>query len=410
MPLPERSLIGQGFYATMTHAMAHTNAGSIVVCGHLCLDFIPGFPSERAGQDWFRPGRLSVVNAPSISTGGAVSNVGLALHRLGLPVRLVAKVGNDPLGSLIVEKLRGGGAQLARDLITIEGEVTSYTVVLNPPGIDRIFFHCPGANDTFTDSDVADAVLSGATLFHFGYPPLMRQIWSDGGERLERLLVRARGHGAMTSLDMSLPDPSSPSGMIDWKAFLSRVLPKVDIFVPSIEELLFMMDRQGFKRLSEPGGGESIIRQIRFDDLARLAEPALSRGVRAILIKLGSRGAYLRTGPEGLPGMSGWADRELYSPVFKVPRVVGTAGAGDSTIAGFLASIFRGLDPEAALAMAVAVGGCCVEEPDATSGIRTWEETRARVQEGWARAAVTVDEPGWNETPSAIWRGPKDGR
>ena len=52
----------------------------------------------------------------------------------------------------------------------------------------------------------------------------MKQIWSDGGVRLERLLARAKARGAMTSLDMSLPDPSSPSGMIDWGALLARVL------------------------------------------------------------------------------------------------------------------------------------------------------------------------------------------
>ena len=74
------------------------------------------------------------------------------------------------------------GESLARRTGPVpKGEVTSYTVVLNPPGIDRIFLHCPGANDTFTDEDVTDEVLGGASLFHFGYPPLMKQIWSDGG-------------------------------------------------------------------------------------------------------------------------------------------------------------------------------------------------------------------------------------
>ena len=137
------------------------------------------------------------MDAPVISTGGAVSNVGLALHRLGLPVRLVARIGNDPLGRLIVERVREHGRERCRRAWPrSEGEVTSYTVVINPPGIDRIFFHCPGANDTFTDADVSDEVLDGAALFHFGYPPLMRQIWSDGGVRLERLFARAKARGA----------------------------------------------------------------------------------------------------------------------------------------------------------------------------------------------------------------------
>ena len=169
-----------------------------------------------------------------------------------------------------------------------------------------------------------------------------------------------------------------------------------------------MTDRPAFTRLSEDGGGEAIIRRILFTDLARLAEPTLEAGVAAVLIKLGGRGAYLRTGPKGLPGRGGWANRELYSPVFSIPHVAGTTGAGDTTISGFLASITRNLEPEQALTMAEAVGACCVEALDATSGIRSWEETVARVQAGWRHGPAVVEEPGWKQMPSGIWSGPND--
>jgi sugar/nucleoside kinase (ribokinase family) len=390
--------------------MAFLLSGDIVVCGHLCLDIIPGFPAVAGSHDWFRPGRLSLVDAPVISTGGAVSNVGLSLHRLGLPVRLVAKIGNDPLGRLIVERISALGDSLARGLGRAEGGVTSYTVVLNPPGMDRIFLHCPGANDTFSDADVSDDVLEGVSIFHFGYPPLLKQIWADGGTRLDRLFTRAKSRGAMTSLDMSLPDPSSPSGMVDWGSFLSRVLPKVDIFVPSIEELLYMMDRPGFTRLAGTGGGDEIIRRVTFAELAGLASRVHARGVSAVLIKLGDRGAYLHTAPGGLAGAAGWAGRELYTPVFSVPNLAGTAGSGDATIAGFLSSVVRGLSAEEALTMAVAVGGCCVEAPDATSGVRSWEETLDRVKAGWARRKVEPGEPGWRPGAYGVWSGPEDRR
>ncbi len=131
--------------------------------------------------------------------------------------------------------------------------------------------------------------------------------------------------------------------------------------------------------------------------------------MRAVLIKLGDRGAYLRTGPAGLAHDPSWSNRELYSPVFSVPHVAGTTGAGDSTISGFLASVFYQLPPEEALTMAVAVGGCCVEKPDAVSGIRSWEETQSRVTGGWARASVTLTEEGWSRLSGGIWKGPGDG-
>ncbi len=350
-----------------------------------------------------------------LSTGGAVSNVGLSLHRLGLPVRMVAKIGDDPLGRLVRERVSALGEGLARGLATAPGEVTSYSIVLNPPGIDRIFFHCPGANDTFTDADVPDGVLEGAAVFHFGYPPLMRQFWSDGGARLQRLLGRARAAGLLTSLDMSLPDPSSPSGSIDWGALLGRVLPAVDCFVPSIEELLFMLDRPAFNRLSAGQGGDQIIRTVTFEELGSLAERVLGFGVSAVLIKLGDRGAYLRTGARGLSAAGGlhpgveWKNRELYSPVFNAVRVAGTVGSGDATIAGFLASLTRDRGPEEALTNAVAVGACCVEAADATSGIRPWEETLRRVQEGWPRRDVQPGK-GWKKTAVGVFAGPNDGR
>ena len=388
--------------------MAGKGQKRIVVCGHICLDIIPAFPLVEGQQDYFRPGRLSVVDAAVTSTGGTVSNVGLSLHKLGLPVRLVAKVGDDPFGQIVIGRIERTAAELARDITAAPGEVTSYTVVISPPGIDRIFLHCPGANDTFTDQDVPDSAFDGAALFHFGYPPLMRSIWSDGGRRLLRLVQRARSRGAITSLDMALPDPQSPSGKIDWGAFLARVLPGVDLFVPSVEEFLYMTDRASFDRLAARGGGEAIVREISLREVSGLAEKAVSAGTGAVLVKMGDRGAYLRTGPAAVGGLSGWSGRELYTPVFHVPEIGGTTGSGDATIAGFLASVYKGLAPEQALTMAVAVGGCCVEAPDATSGIRAWSETDRRVLEGWKRAQVKVEEPGWKPLGSGLWAGPAD--
>jgi sugar/nucleoside kinase (ribokinase family) len=389
--------------------MASEGKKRIVVCGHICLDIIPRFP-PGAGQDYFRPGRLSIVDAALTATGGTVSNVGLSLHKLGLPVRLVAKVGNDPFGDIVARKIASAAADLSHSITAVEGETTSYTIVINPPGIDRVFFHCPGANDTFTETDVPDSVFEGASIFHFGYPPLMKGIWSDGGESLRRLLRRANAGGLLTSLDMSLPDPSSPSGRVDWGAFLRCVFPAVDIFVPSIEEFLFMGNRPLFDRLSAGKGGDAIVQDITLRDVGLLAGQAISAGVSVVLIKMGDRGAYLRTGPKGLAGLSVWCGRELYTPVFQVPSVGGTTGAGDATIAGFLASVSKALSPEDALTFAVAVGACCVEAPDATSGIKAWPETERRVRRGWRRFKAEVTEPGWKRLESDLWAGPADSR
>ncbi|MCK4602884.1 MAG: carbohydrate kinase family protein, partial [Phycisphaerae bacterium] len=56
----------------------------VVVAGHICLDIIPTF-SELKGDlaAAFVPGNLINVGPAVTATGGAVSNTGLALHRLG---------------------------------------------------------------------------------------------------------------------------------------------------------------------------------------------------------------------------------------------------------------------------------------------------------------------------------------
>ncbi len=385
---------------------------SVVVGGHLCIDIIMGFSSGQSHDvEVFRPGGLTIVGTPTVSTGGVVSNTGLSLVRLGVPVALVGKVGDDPFGRLVVERVNEEGQGLSKWVRAVPGEVTSYTIVLNPPGTDRIFFHCPGANDTFADADVPDEALETALIFHLGYPPIMRGLYADGGASLAKLFERARRRGAITSLDMALPDPKGDSGAVDWEAYLAEVLPHVDLFMPSVEEFLFMLDRAQFAALNDAGGAEAIIGELTLAHIGKLADRALEMGCRGVLVKLGDRGVYLKTSAqfEGVANLMDpaiWRAREIYSPVFHVDRVAGTTGAGDTTIAGFLASIYHRLAPVEAVTMAVAVGACSVEQPDAVSGVRTWAQTRTRIESGWAKNSVSVDEPGWRVEGSLWTRQP----
>jgi hypothetical protein len=59
--------------------------------------------------------------------------------------------------------------------------------------------------------------------------------------------------------------------------------------------------------------------------------------------------------------------------------------------------------------MAAAVGACNVEAADAVSGVRSWEETTARVQAGWPRRPLEFDDPGWYfDDTRQLWVGPND--
>ena len=404
----------------------------MVVAGHLCLDIFPDLSAIPEGQftRLFKPGHLVEAGPVNFAVGGAVSNTGLALARLGVPARLVGMLGVDPFADIVNEiyqRYAGeridehGQPLLQTNFIVRPDTPTSYTVIISPPGVDRIFLHCKGANDAFVAGDVDFQALQDAAVFHFGYPSLMGQFHVDGGRETIELFRRARPGGVTTSLDMTLPDASAGAGRADWVAILEAALPDVDIFLPSIEEILFMLRRSTYDELQEAGSassppeGGSLVHRVTPELLYDLSSQLLEMGVKIAGFKLGERGFYLRTAGKkaleklgrGRPAdLTAWADQTLWAPAFKV-QVAGTTGAGDSAIAGFLSGLLRGLGPRQALSAAVAVGACNVEAADAQSGLRSWEDTLARVAAGWERNALDLSPAGWTwDGESGVWLAP----
>jgi sugar/nucleoside kinase (ribokinase family) len=392
-----------------------TSPLSAVVAGHLCLDIFPSLEHLPPGQfnTLFQPGRLIQAGSAYFSTGGPVSNTGLALSRLGVPTRLVAKVGADPFGEIVRSLVAQRDPSLLAGIQQDPQAVTSYSVIISPPDQDRIFLHCSGANDDFIAADVDYDLVSQAALFHFGYPPIMRQMYVDGGVGLVEVLRRAKETGATVSLDMAFPDPSSESGQADWRSILAAALPYVDIFLPSLEELLFILRRLTYDQLNQDG---RLLEHVTPELLSGLSQEVLDLGVKVVVLKLGHRGLYLRTADRpawtqtgrATPDLDAWAGRELWAPCFQVD-VVGTTGSGDATIAGFLSAFLRGQSPEQAITMATAVGACNVEAADALSGLRTWEQTVSRVADGWSRHPLEIHAPGWRwDAGLSLWRGSSD--
>ena len=387
-----------------------------VVAGHLCLDIIPDFAGDPDTEQFtIRPGRLMPVGPAVIATGGAVSNTGLALHRLGIHTCLMGIVGDDLFGQAVRQVVSDIDPRLADGVSTRQDLFTSYTIIIDPAGQDRSFLHCPGANDTFSARDVDYRALARARLFHFGYPPVMRCMYENGGFELVEMFSRARQTGVTTSLDMAFPDPDSPAGCADWRGILAATLPYVDLFLPSIEEALSMWRRADFDRLARAAFQGNILPLIDAELLSALACELLDLGPKVVALKLGDRGLYLRTadvsrwetmGRAGPREPISWAGRELWAPCFRVD-VAGTTGAGDAIIAGFLAALLRDMPPESALRVATAVGACNVEAPDALSGLRSWEDTLRRIEEGWPACSLDVSAAGWHyDRGHGLWVGP----
>jgi sugar/nucleoside kinase (ribokinase family) len=389
----------------------------VVVAGHICLDIIPDLSQVSVSPaQFFAPGELMEVGSATLCTGGAVPNTGLALIKLGVSTVLMGKVGDDPFGTLIRLILEPWGA--GEGLVVVPGEATSYTVVLSPRGLDRMFLHDPAANSTFCADDVRYDIVAEARLFHLGYPPVLKRMYADEGRELVEVFRRVKQLGVTTSLDVTLPDPNSPGGQADWRAILERTMPYVDLFLPSAAEMLFMLDRARYDdyRRSSP---EGILPLVSGDDLSRLSDALLDMGGGLIGIKCGERGFYLRTadtmrlqetGRAQPHDLAAWADRQVWQPAFRVANYAGATAAGDSAIAGFLVAYLRGCSPERCLEYACAAGAFSVTAPAALSGLRPWDEMVATVEAGWERNALEVTGAGWSRAHSGLWLGPHDAR
>lgn len=391
----------------------------LIAGGHICLDIIPELPDTGAKriEDLLHPGKLVNVGKCAISTGGPVSNTGIAVRKLGGSVAFMARVGDDAYGSLIRGLLGKHGS--AEGLKVARGEASSYTIVLSPPGIDRIFLHCPGTNDSFTSNDVDYDLVAQARLFHLGYPPLMRALYEDDGRQLVETFERAKQAGATTSLDMALPDPSSHSGRVPWKKILERVLPFVDIFLPSLEEALYMLEPKGFLERKAASKGKDLIDLYGPDEYRGVAERLLGLGAKLVVLKAAHRGTYFRSGDSSafdgmgaLPPKDGkdWHRRELWCAAFRAEKIASATGSGDSCIAGFLTAYLHRLPLEQCLRVANCVGYENLQELDAVSGIRTWDETMELLGSGKLEPMDPhVSAAGWkpHEIPG-VWIGPQD--
>ena len=363
----------------------------VISAGHICLDITPVFQTGKQVDQLSSlliPGKLIQVEAADVHTGGSVANTGLALKLLGCDVTLLGKVGDDAFGMIIRSILAGYGAG---GLLVDPGSSTSYSVVLAVPGMDRIFLHSPGANDTFTEADIPENALEDAALFHLGYPPLMKELWKNDGAGLSQLFRRVKEKGIATSLDLAAVDPHSPAGHADWEKILSNVLPLVDFFVPSFEELCWMLDRERYDRLASYGRDITDGLDMEAEALP-LAEKLLSMGGRIVVIKCGTSGMLLRTaGKETVSGTGSrlgldtgeWSDRKVFQPCFRADIVRSGTGAGDTSIAAFLAAVLSGRDPASCIALASAEGACCVTAYDALSGLKPLNELEERIRKGW---------------------------
>jgi sugar/nucleoside kinase (ribokinase family) len=227
----------------------------------------------------------------------------------------------------------------------------------------------------------------------------MRSLYQNDGKELLNLFQTAKSAGVTTSLDMSSIDPTSEAGQISWERILSKCMPFVDFFMPSSEELGFMLDRALFAQWIERANGDDIVRSLNVDtDVRPLADRLMAMGARMLLIKCGVAGIYYRTANS--PAMQAlctryklnsedWLGKEGFEASYYQPNIVSATGAGDTCIAAFIAALLKGKSLDRCIKLAAAAGACCVAAHDALSGLLPLEELESRIDAGWSKGILS---------------------
>jgi ribokinase len=246
--------------------------------------------------------------------GGQGANTAAWLAARGVPVTLVAAVGDDEPGRARVAELAAAGVRCA--VRAHPGTPTGTVIVLTRDG-ERTMINDRGASLLLSpaDTDAALAAAPGARHVHVSGYPLLDPASRGAGLRA---LAAAREHGLTTSVDAASAGPLRRAGA----AFLDWVR-GVDLILANSDEAVVL------------AGDTDPVAQARM--LATVAVHAV--------VKRGPAGAVW-AGPHGV----------VEAPGRPATVVVDPTGAGDAFAAGLLAAWVGGAPPTEALDRAVTLG------------------------------------------------------
>ncbi|MCI9251784.1 MAG: carbohydrate kinase family protein [Lachnospiraceae bacterium] len=368
----------------------------IVVAGLVCVDVTPQFPHKntRDFHELLQPGKVVGTKGITISAGGAVANTGLGIAKLGGSVHLMTKIGNDFLGDFLEREFKK--YSVSSTILHTDQGSTSYSIVLAVPGYDRIFLHDTGCNDCFSWRELDDQVIREACIFHFGYPQSMRRFYQNSAKELIEMYRHIKELGTATSLDMAVAAPGGEASRVNWCDAVKGVIPYVDIFLPSIEELSCAVDPAGFLELNKKAAEQkkSFAEVVSLEYVKEQAGRLMEWGGKIVLIKCGTQGMFLKTASrEALLEIGGglteafenWGSQEIFMPCFEPECVKSGTGAGDVSIAAFLLALQRKYPLKRCVELAAASGASCVASYDALSNIPRLEELNYKIEQGWRR-------------------------
>ncbi len=303
----------------------HSRSYDVITFGDTCIDLVV------VGRDVApRFGQVEkLVDDYHLEMGGSCCIFACQAAKLGLRTAIVARVGDDELGRLMVRRMNESGVDTR--YVSADPAIKTGLTISLAQGSDRAMLTYLGSAAVLTPQDVPDDLLASACHLHYGSFFLhsgLRPVAPD-------IFRRAKALGLTTSLDTNW-DPEER-----WNSTLAEVLPLTDVFLPNEQEL------RHISRCAGPAEGVTW---------------ALDRGIGLVALKLGDQGARVY----GLGAMHECS----------VEPVTGgdTVGAGDSFDAGFLAGWLRGLPLPRCLEIACRCGRGVAGRVGGLAGQPTWEQ------------------------------------
>ncbi|MFF9022901.1 ribokinase [Streptomyces eurythermus] len=294
----------------------------LLVVGSANADLVIGVERRPAAGETVLGGDLAV------HPGGKGANQAVAAARLEARTALLARVGDDGHGRLLLDSLRAAGVDTVG--VLVGGAPTGVALITVDPSGDNSIVVSPGANGRLRPEDVRTAT----SLFHAS-----RVVSAQLEIPLETVVevVRNLAPGSRFVLN-----PSPP------RELPTEVLAACDPLIVNEHEARVIL-------------GDALVG----DDPADWARLLLAKGPRSVVVTLGARGALVCDG-------SGTA----LVPSVKVDAV-DTTGAGDAFTAALAWRLGAGAGLAEAAAYAARVGAAAVTRRGAQESYPTAAEVEA---------------------------------
>jgi 5-dehydro-2-deoxygluconokinase len=313
-----------------------------------------GHPAEilaigRIGVDFFagEEGKpLQNVRMFSRTQGGSISNIAVDLARLGHAVKLVTRVGDEPLGRYLVEYLEKQGVDTSGVVRDPKHNTSLAVVEVFPPDQFTTLFFRENCADLFlTLEDIPFQEIQGVRILATSGTSLSR---SPARETVLSTLQRTAfltGPKPITVFDLDYREVLWPSPA-DAALYLWAALQLADVVFANDEEM---------DVLAALCPREQVLDRI------------LAHG-RTLVHKRGTAGAVVFA-----------AGRRFEIPPFPAPKVVSTNGAGDGFAAAFLHGMLRGYDVAKCGLYGSVAGAIVVSRVGCSEAMPTLEEIEALV-------------------------------